>query len=245
MAPCAQREWSVEYDILRRERLFRHPPKDQTAYPSLAAAILPHIHSFNALFDGVEVLKKALEDIGTKSFLDGDRQAAEHRTARREERRPPRRNKLDVRITELFLEKAVLPTANKFSTRNREIYPAECRERHATYRGKLRARLEYRINNGDWKESVRELGQVPIMLRVSFAFDHKIVQRGWTDALMITPTDEQVPPREMYATSVGPVQRRIRRAWWLFYCQWQRKAHSDVDRYKTEFSNGNGSKFFH
>jgi DNA-directed RNA polymerase I subunit RPA2 len=171
MAPSAQKEWSVEYDTLRRERLFRHPPKDGTAYPSLAAAILPHIDSFNALFDGNGVLEKALEDIGTKSFLDGDTETAEQRKAWREEgKRPPRRNKLDVRITELFLEKAVLPPTNKFSTRNREIYPVECRERHATYRGKLRARLEYRVNNEDWKESVRELGLVPIMLRVSYVF---------------------------------------------------------------------------
>jgi DNA-directed RNA polymerase I subunit RPA2 len=179
MAPYTQKEWSVEYDTLRRERLFRHPPRDHTAYPSLAAAILPHIDSFNALFDGIGVLEKGLEDIGTKSFLDGDTETAEQRKTRREEgRRPLRRNKLDVRITELFLEKAVLPPTNKFSTRNREIYPAECRERHATYRGRLRARLEYKVNNGDWKESVRELGQVPIMLRVSFAFDYAKCSTG-------------------------------------------------------------------
>ena len=60
----------------------------------------------------------------------------------------------------------MLPASNKFSTRNREILPAECRERHVTYRGKLSARLEYRINNGDSKEVIRELGQLPIMLLV-------------------------------------------------------------------------------
>lgn len=168
MAPSTDTEWSVEYDTLRRERLFRHPPKDHTAYPSLAASIRPHIDSFNALFDDGKVLEAALEDIGTKSFLDGDAETQEQKRARLEEgRRVPRRNKLSVRITELFLEKAMLPASNKFSTRNREIYPSECRERHATYRGRLRARLEYRVNNGEWKESVRELGQIPIMIRVS------------------------------------------------------------------------------
>lgn len=160
-------EWSVEYDTLRRERLFRHPPKDRTAYPALAAAIRPHIDSFNALFEDTKVLEAALKDIGIKSFIDGSSGTPEEKASRREDgRRAPKRNKLSVRITELFLEKAVLPASNKYSTRNREIYPAECRERHATYRGKLRARLEYRINNGEWKESVRELGQVPIMIRV-------------------------------------------------------------------------------
>lgn len=167
MALATKTDWSVQYDTLRRERLFRHPPKDHTAYPMLAAAVRPHIDSFNALFDDNKVMEAALKDIGTKTFLDGVPETADLRRARREEgKRAPRRNKLSVRVTELFLEKAVLPASNKFSTRNREIFPAECRERHATYRGKLRARLEYRVNNGDWKESVRELGQVPLMLRV-------------------------------------------------------------------------------
>ncbi|KAK2774769.1 DNA-directed RNA polymerase I subunit RPA2 [Onygenales sp. PD_12] len=166
MAPATKSDWSVEYDTLRRERLFRHPPKDQTAYPSLAASIRPHIDSFNALFDENKILEAALKDIGAKSFLDGELETPEQKKARLEVGgRLPRRNKLTVRITEVFLEKAVLPASNKFSTRNREIYPAECRERHATYRGKLRARLEYRVNNGEWKESIRELGQVPLMLR--------------------------------------------------------------------------------
>jgi len=168
MAPApTDTNWTVNYDTLRRERLFRNPPKDHTAYPALAEAIRPHIDSFNALFEGSKVLEAGLKDIGIKTFLDGDAETPEQRKARLAEgRRPPKRNRLNVRIKELFLEKPALPPTNKFNTRNRNIYPAECRERHATYRGRLRARLEYQVNNGDWKESVRELGQVPIMLRV-------------------------------------------------------------------------------
>ena len=161
-------KWSVGYNVLRRENLFRHPPKDHTAYPALADAIRPHIDSFNALFDGDKTLEAGLKDIGTKTFLDGDGETLQQKKARQAEGlRPPKRNKLNVRIREVFLEKPSLPPTNKFTTRNRNIYPSEARERHATYRGKLRARLEYQVNNGDWKESVRELGQVPIMLKVS------------------------------------------------------------------------------
>lgn len=171
MAPAATQQsgWSVEYDTVKREKLFRHPPKDKTAYPALAATIRPHVDSFNALFDGVNIIREGLKDIGTKTFLDGEPESPEakkHRIAQGLPA-PSRRNRLSVRITEVFLEKPMLPATNKFSTKNREIYPSECRERHATYRGKLRARLEYKVNNGDWKESIRELGQVPIMLRVS------------------------------------------------------------------------------
>lgn len=169
MAPApTDTNWSVSYDTLRREHLFRHPPKDHTAFPALAEAIRPHVDSFNALFEGPRVLEAGLKDIGIKTFLDGDVETPEQKKARQAEgRKAPRRNRLNVRVREVFLEKPVLPPTNKFTTRNRNIYPSETRERHATYRGKLRAKLEWQVNNGDWMESVRELGQVPIMLRVS------------------------------------------------------------------------------
>ena len=166
--PPTNTRWTSEFDTLRRERLFRNPPKDHTAYPALVAAVQPHIESFNALLDNKRLVEAALKDIGTKVFLDGESETAEQKAERvGQGRAPERRNRLSVRIREVFLEKAVLPASNKFSTRNREIYPAECRERHATYRGRLRARVEYRVNNGDWKETVRDLGQVPIMLKVA------------------------------------------------------------------------------
>ncbi|KAF2147152.1 uncharacterized protein K452DRAFT_314369 [Aplosporella prunicola CBS 121167] len=152
--------WSTEYDTARRHKLFEKPPTDKTAYPSLAAAIHPHVHSFNAILEKGGILEQGLKDIGTKTFLDGDP------NKKPEERTTPR-NRLQVRVREVFLDKAVLPPSNKFSVSNRNILPSECRERHVSYRGKLRARLEYRVNGGEWQESVRELGQVPIMLRTN------------------------------------------------------------------------------
>lgn len=103
-------------------------------------------------------MSKALADIGTVTFLDGDQQAE-----------PGTRNKLEIKVKQVYLQKSMLPDNNKFSTRNREILPSECRERHATYRGKLSARYEYRINNGDPKEFIRELGKLPIMVMVRAA----------------------------------------------------------------------------
>lgn len=148
-------KWSVEYDTVRRQKLFKNTPKDRSAYPALKAAVKPHIESFNALFDQ-NLIDHALKDIGVYTTTDGNP---------RDTTRAAHRNKLDLKVTEILLEKPVLPTSNKFSVHNRNIYPSECRERHSTYRGKLRARLQYRINNGEWKESIRELGQMPIMLR--------------------------------------------------------------------------------
>ncbi|KAI9775152.1 MAG: DNA-directed RNA polymerase I subunit RPA2 [Geoglossum umbratile] len=146
--------WTTRFDTVRRENLFRNPPRDKTAYPALQAAVQPHIEAFNAVLESGGLLELALHDIGTKAFFDGVDGTPSSRC-----------NKLSYRIRECFVETPKIPITNKFSTRNREIYPAECRERHATYRGKLRARLEYRVNNGDWKEAVRDLGQMPIMLK--------------------------------------------------------------------------------
>jgi DNA-directed RNA polymerase I subunit RPA2 len=148
MAPAATKtQWSTEFDTARRQRLFQAPPADRTAYPTLAATVAKG-----------GLLELGIKDIGTKVFLDGDPYAQPGETGER--------NRLHIRIQEIFLDKSTLPQSNKFALKNRTILPAECRERHATYRGKLRARIEWKVNNGDWQESVRELGHVPIMLRV-------------------------------------------------------------------------------
>ena len=159
MAPSAtSTKWDHEYHTLRRENLFRNPPTDHTAYPALQLAINPHIESFNGVFrdDGqAGLLAHGLADIGTKTYLDGD-----DRTG------PEGKNRLSIRIKDVELQKPLVPPSNKMA-RNREILPAECRERHVSYRGRLSATFEYRINGGDPVEFVREMGQVPIMLKVS------------------------------------------------------------------------------
>ena len=173
MPRATDTEWSVDYDTTRRHKLFKNPPRDHSAYPALAAAIKPHLESFNAIFENQKTLQAGLRDIGIQTVADGDPRDTNPATPR---------NQLGLRITEVMLEKAALPAANKISTTNRNIYPAECRERQVTYRGRLRARLQYRVNNGDWKETIRELGQVPMMLRSNRCHlekltPHQLIQR--------------------------------------------------------------------
>ena len=153
--------WTTQYQSRKRHSLFRKPPLDKTAYPSLAEAIRPHVESFNGVFSQNGQLHHALKDIGTRTFLDGDPSLA----AADDESEPRSRNRLQLRMKEVFLDKSLLPPSNKLETTKREILPVECRERHVTYRGRFRGRLEYRINDGEWKESVREFGYLPIMLR--------------------------------------------------------------------------------
>ena len=145
--PVNQPPWSQNFDTIRREKLFRNPPKGQTPYPALAEAFEPHIQSFNAVLAPNGFLDHGIKDIGTKATTDRDG------------------NRLEVRIRQFFLDKSILPSSNKFSTRNREVYPSECRERHATYGGRFSVRLEYRVNVGEWLEQVRDLGKLPIIVR--------------------------------------------------------------------------------
>ena len=121
----------------------------------LAAAVAPHVDSFNAIFTPGGQLSEGIKEIGTKIFLDGDPYAAPEEVGTR--------NRLSLRIQDVFLAKPTLPPTNKVALKNRNILPSEARERHATYRGKMRARLQWRINNGDWQEEMAELGSVPIV----------------------------------------------------------------------------------
>ena len=149
----SKRPWSVEFDTLRRHKLWANAPKDGTAWPLLREAVKPHVESFNALFDN-RLLTAAVQDIGTYSTADFSLQSGSVSDS----------NTLDLRITDLQVEKCVLPPSNKTS-RRREIYPAECRERHVTYRGRLTVKIEWRVNRGAWRAEVRDAGQMPLMVR--------------------------------------------------------------------------------
>lgn len=148
--------WDHEYHTLRREHLFRHPPTDRTAYPALERAVEPHIKSFNAVFrEGNGLLVHGLKDIGTHVFLDGS-----------DSMDPKERNRLHIRIKSVSLQPSMLPSTNKFA-RTREVYPSECRLRQSTYRGRLTAVFECRVNDGERFEFPRDLGLLPLMVKVS------------------------------------------------------------------------------
>jgi DNA-directed RNA polymerase I subunit RPA2 len=186
--PPTSTTWTHEFDTVRRENLFRNPPKDHTAYPALQEAIAPHIESFNALFEKDGLVAQGLLDIGAKTYLDGDERAG-----------PAGKNKLTIRIKEVLLEKSVLPASNKFSTRNREVLPAECRERHVTYRGKMMARMEFRINNGDPKEFIRDIGQLPLMLKVCTVLNGRIS--------LMRFLGKSMSPRKQFTCSISTAER--------------------------------------
>ena len=155
--PPTKTHWSHEYDTIRRHHLFEGPPKDHTAYPALQAAVDPHIESFNKIFDEGGLLEHAIEDIGVKTYLDGDA-----RTPLAD------RNKLKVWFEKAMVGKPLIPDTNKFSHKNREIMPAEARERKCTYRAEFHARITYQINDGPKTTFQRVFGRLPVMVKVCF-----------------------------------------------------------------------------
>ncbi|KAK9466697.1 hypothetical protein V1512DRAFT_239075 [Lipomyces arxii] len=140
----------VSFNTLERERYFQNPPTDKSAFPMLADAVAPHIGSFNALTSG-GLLDLAVKDIGQKSVFDSND--------------PDRHgNKLSYRVDEVRILKPAVSNKDK-TTIARRVYPAECRERHSTYRGRMSIKFTYSVNGGPEQSENREVGLVPIMLK--------------------------------------------------------------------------------
>jgi DNA-directed RNA polymerase I subunit RPA2 len=69
------------FETLERERFFRHPPQNGASVPILNEFVIPHLESFNALFDdsglplgdgdGKGLLSLALKDIGERVVFSG------------------------------------------------------------------------------------------------------------------------------------------------------------------------------
>ncbi|KAF8427444.1 DNA-directed RNA polymerase I subunit RPA2 [Tirmania nivea] len=145
---------SGKFQTLKRERLFRNPPKDKSAFPALEAAVRPHVDSFNALTVDGGLLDLAARDIGERAVFDGSNEWSQYG------------NKLTIRVEKIYVDKPKLSIKDKTSL-NRLIYPSECRERHISYRSRLTVKLGLKVNNGEWQSIDRECGQIPVMLRTN------------------------------------------------------------------------------
>ncbi len=58
-----------------------------------------------------------------------------------------------------------VPVSNHYA-KSVQIFPAECRQRAATYRGKLSLTVKWMVDGSPAGSSVRFPGQVPIMVKV-------------------------------------------------------------------------------
>lgn len=63
------------------------------------------------------------------------------------------------------MSRPLVPDKDKLA-KERRVYPAEARERMSTYKSKMTARIIWSVNGGDEHEEIRELGHLPVMVKV-------------------------------------------------------------------------------
>lgn len=143
----------AEFRTLEREKRFKNPPKDKSAFPLLYEAIKPHVDSFNALTEGPDggLLNVAVKDIGSKTiFANNDNQAAG--------------DKLQIRVSAVEIAKPQVSESDKISA-VKSVYPAECRDRLTSYRGRLKLKVTWSVNGGPEESEIRDAGLLPIMVQ--------------------------------------------------------------------------------
>lgn len=158
---------TTSFNTLKRQKLFIHPPKDDSAYPDLMKATRPHIESFDALFDG-GLLKLACKDIGQYVVFD-------HKDA---SKNGGLGNKITMKIENVSCAKPEIDRKDKESVK-RKIYPTEARERLVTYRARFYFQLRYKINDHtQWEKHDVESGQLPVMVKSSRCHLQKLSPYG-------------------------------------------------------------------
>ncbi|EEB08423.1 DNA-directed RNA polymerase I complex subunit Rpa2 [Schizosaccharomyces japonicus yFS275] len=145
----------MSFHTLERERIFKNPPKDKSSFPLLQAATKPHVESFNALTEG-GLLNLAVKDIGEKTVFDS--------VTQNEDGSMSFGNRMTFRVDEVQIAKPMLSSRERTSI-NRKIFPSECRERLCTYKARMVLKFSWRVNDGPWQSEMREVGNLPIMVR--------------------------------------------------------------------------------
>lgn len=142
----------MSFHTLEREHGFRHPADQQSKYRLLHEVVQPHIGSFDALFSGPHsgLLEQAVRDIGSKVIFDNPENQ-------------PTGTKLTYWIDTASVARPSVSARDKLSV-DRKMWPAECRERMISYKGKLSIRFAYRVDDGPIEYENRDCGDIPIML---------------------------------------------------------------------------------
>ncbi|OJA08010.1 hypothetical protein AZE42_01099 [Rhizopogon vesiculosus] len=160
------------FNTLQREESFKNPSKLGATYPILNEFVIPHIESFNALFDdsglpkgdgdGRGLLSLGLKDIGERVVFDGNGEIGTESGHR------GWGNRMSVWIEEVSIAPPRVPDRDTWST-ERKLFPAEARERLTSYRGRMQAKVCWSINENIHPDQcvMRDCGLVPIMVRSS------------------------------------------------------------------------------
>lgn len=77
----------------------------------------------------------------------------------------PNGDKVKISIEEANISKPLLPLGI-IGSKKQVIMPSECRQRAATYKGRLSIRIHWSVNGLDQMPFEKDLGEVPIMVKV-------------------------------------------------------------------------------
>lgn len=77
----------------------------------------------------------------------------------------PNDDKIVLWLDDVSIEHPTVPI-NTIGIKNRKIYPTECRQRGTTYKGNIAVRLGWSINGNQQELFEKDLGEVPIMVKV-------------------------------------------------------------------------------
>lgn len=82
----------------------------------------------------------------------------------------PNDDKIVLWLDDVHIHKPTVPS-NTIGVKTYKIYPTECRQRGATYKGKIIVRLGWSINGKEQETFEKDLGEVPIMVKVKCRYD--------------------------------------------------------------------------
>lgn len=133
-------------------------PGHAPEYPDVHNMTLPHIMSFNSIWEKAGPSTPSLVDLATSLILP--QTVFDHKPIEGSKFG----NRMTYWVTDIKLEHPSSSTRSTTST-HRLTYPAECRQRSESYRGKLSCRLHYQVNDNPPVSEERSMGQLPVMVR--------------------------------------------------------------------------------
>lgn len=110
----------------------------------------PHVDSFNYILE--EGLFQGLKD-STPVYLT-----------------LPNNDKVVLWLDDVLIYKPTVPSST-IGVKTYKIFPTECRQRGTTYKGKIIVRLGWSVNGKKQEALEKDLGEVPIMVKVKCRYD--------------------------------------------------------------------------
>ncbi|KAL6307197.1 beta and beta-prime subunits of DNA dependent RNA-polymerase [Sparassis latifolia] len=167
MPDASTRSTGSTFHTLTREKQFKNPPKKGSVVPILNEFVIPHLESFNALFDdsglpvgdgdGQGLLSLAIKDIGERVVFDGKGEIGSESGLK------GWGNRLSMCYEQVLVARPMI--SDKIQNDYARLFPSEARERVTSYRARMTVKLRWRVNDGPTEVEQRDCGLLPIMVR--------------------------------------------------------------------------------